>query len=403
MKEIEQLSSLIGDIYDAALDPSLWSAVLRKARAFVGGSAAALFCKDTARKDLDVYYEDGGLDPRFRQLYFEKYAALDPFTTGQVSAEIEDPVSTVDLLPYGEFVETPFHKEWAKPQLLVDFICAVLEKSATGAAMFGVFRHERDGLADEDARRRMRLIVPHIRRAVLIGRTMDLKAAEAGTFADMLDSLGPGLFLVDATGRIVHANASGHAMLQTRAVLRSAAGRLVAIESGAAAALNEVFALCGDGAAAVGTSGTTVPLRARDGACFLAHVLPLASGARVRAGASCAAVAAVFVHKSELEAPSPPEAIARFYKLTPSELRVLLAIVQVGGVPEAAQALGIGEATVKTHLHRLFGKTGTSRQADLVKLVAGFSHPLAGRPGNRAQAAWHQSIGGRGADRLSVI
>ena len=82
------------------------------------------------------------------------------------------------------------------------------------------------------------------------------------------------------------------------------------------------------------------------------------------------------MHKAELEAPSPPEAIAKHYRLTPTELRVLLAIVEVGGVPEVAEALGIGEATVKTHLHRLFSKTGTRRQADLVKLVAGFANPL---------------------------
>jgi hypothetical protein len=31
---------------------------------------------------------------------------------------------------------------------------------------------------------------------------------------------------------------------------------------------------------------------------------------------------------------------------------------------------------VKTHLHRLFAKTETTRQADLVKLVAAFSTPL---------------------------
>ena len=53
-----------------------------------------------------------------------------------------------------------------------------------------------------------------------------------------------------------------------------------------------------------------------------------------------------------------------------------LAVVQVGGVPEVADALGIGEATVKTHLHRLFGKTDIKRQSDLVKLVAGFSSPF---------------------------
>jgi DNA-binding CsgD family transcriptional regulator len=40
--------------------------------------------------------------------------------------------------------------------------------------------------------------------------------------------------------------------------------------------------------------------------------------------------------------------------------------------------LGIAESTVKTHLHRVFDKTGARRQADLVKLTAGFSNPLAG-------------------------
>jgi DNA-binding CsgD family transcriptional regulator len=52
------------------------------------------------------------------------------------------------------------------------------------------------------------------------------------------------------------------------------------------------------------------------------------------------------------------------------------AVVEVGGVPEVAELLGIGQTTVKTHLHRLFAKTETTRQADLVKLVAGFSSPL---------------------------
>ena len=84
----------------------------------------------------------------------------------------------------------------------------------------------------------------------------------------------------------------------------------------------------------------------------------------------------LFVRKATLDVRSPPETIARLYKLTPTELRVLLAIVEVGGVPEVAEELGIGEATVKTHLHRLFAKTETTRQAELVKLVAAFSNPL---------------------------
>jgi DNA-binding CsgD family transcriptional regulator/PAS domain-containing protein len=403
MEDAEQISSLIGDVYDAAIDPALWTAVLGRAREFVGGSAAALFSKDATRKTLNVYYDDGGLDPHYKQLYFDKYVKLDPSTTGHVFAEIERPISTVDLVPLDEFVETRFYKEWARPQGLVDFVCAVLDKSATGAAMFGVFRHQRHGIVDDEARRRMRLIVPHIRRAMLISRAIDLKTAEAATFADALDGLAAGMFLVDETGHIVHANASGHAMLHESSVLRAAGGKIVATQANAATALGEIFPVARRGDAAVGTKGIAVPLSARDGNHYVAHVLPLTSGARRRAGNSYAAVAALFVHKAALEAPSLPEGIARLYNLTPSELRVLLAIVQVGGVPETAEALGVAEATVKTHLHRLFGKTGATRQADLVKLVAGFSNPLLVRSKPPVPAGRRSPIDGRSAARLASL
>jgi len=52
-----------------------------------------------------------------------------------------------------------------------------------------------------------------------------------------------------------------------------------------------------------------------------------------------------------------------------------MAIVNVGSGPEVASRLGISETTVKTHLKEVFRKTDTNRQADLVKLVAGFVTP----------------------------
>src|SRR5262245_40428368 len=69
MQEFEQVSSLIADIYDAALDPARWDDVLRAARDFVGGSAAALFSKDVSVQSLNVYYDCGGIDPHYTRLY----------------------------------------------------------------------------------------------------------------------------------------------------------------------------------------------------------------------------------------------------------------------------------------------------------------------------------------------
>jgi len=167
-------------------------------------------------------------------------------------------------------------------------------------------------------------------------------------------------------------------MLAQGCVLRSANGKLAATNASATQALHDVVAT-GDGSdAAVGRRGVAVPLMARDGQRYIAHALPLQSSARGRAAATSGAVAALFVRKATLGRPSAPEVIAKTFNLTPTELRVLLGIVEMGRVSDTADALGIGQATVKTHLHRLFRKTATARQADLVRLMAEFDHPLAG-------------------------
>jgi PAS domain-containing protein len=219
------------------------------------------------------------------QLYFEKYAKLDPTTAGYFFAETEEPIATGDVMPYDEFLETRFYEEWARPQGLVDSVNAVLERSALTAACFVVFRHRRDGLVDDETRRRMRLVVPHVRRAALIGKALDLKKAEAATFADTLDGISAGMFLVDATGRIVHANAAGNVMLNGADVLHSAGGRLIANDRQADHTLADAFARAGDGDAAIGIKGIGVPLIAGD--LFLLYALrdgcfPVAMGGKAR-------------------------------------------------------------------------------------------------------------------------
>jgi DNA-binding CsgD family transcriptional regulator len=376
MDDGEQLSALIGSIYDAALDATLWTHVLTKIADFVGGRAGGLLSKDCLSKLGNAHFHIG-VDPSYMQRYMETYANFDPMATLPFF-DVEEIVSTPDLVPYDEFCEGRFYQEWAKPQGFVDAANAVLEKSVTSCAYLSIIRGESQGMVNEDMRRRMALIVPHVRRAVLIGKVIDLRRAEAATFADVTDGLGAGIFLVEASARIVHANIAGHLILRAGDILRAAGGRLVAVDTPTDQALRETFAAAGNGDDALGVMGIAIPLIAPDGEYYVGHVLPLTAGKRRSAGVRYDAVAALFVRKAALTTPSPPEVIAKIYKLTPTELRVLLAIVEVGGVPEVAVALGVAETTVKTHLSRLFDKTGTGRQADLVKLVAGFANPLAG-------------------------
>jgi DNA-binding CsgD family transcriptional regulator len=228
-------------------------------------------------------------------------------------------------------------------------------------------------MIDAEIRRRIALIVPHAQRALLINKAVDLKRSEAAPFADTLNGLSAGIFLVTASRRIIHANNAGHDILRADDFLRSISGQLVARDVQANQTLGNVLADNGGGT--VGAKNMAFPLTAHDGGRYVVRVLPLSSAART--DTAYKAVAALFVRKIALDSPCG-EVIARAFELTPAELRVLLTIVEVGGVRETSAALGIAESTVKTHLHHVFAKTDARRQADLVKLVAGFSNPLAG-------------------------
>jgi DNA-binding CsgD family transcriptional regulator/PAS domain-containing protein len=375
-KEEEQgLTRLIGDIYDAALGSSRWPDVLAQIANFVGGQAAGLLSKDTVSKYGNVYYQSG-VDPYYVELYADVYWKFDPVAR-LAECEIGHIVSVPDLMSYDEFRAGRFFREWSQPQGWIDAANAVLEKTATSCAYLTVLRNVASGMVDDEVRRRMRLIVPHVRRAVRTGRVIDLTQAEAATYADILDGLSPAIFLVDAEGLIVHGNAASRSLLDKGEMMRATNGRLSASDAQVDQALHNALAAASTSSdEEISGKSTAIPLRARTGERYVAHVLPLSAGERRKSGPASTAVAAIFVRKAELETAPPSEVIGKTYKLTPTELRVLLAIVNVGGVRQVAGNLGVADTTIKTHLGRLFEKTGVSRQADLVKLVAGYSSML---------------------------
>ena len=386
LDEATELSATIERIYEAALAPALWPEVLARIATFVNGYSAAIFSKTSSLGDGAIYHHDGRIHEDFRHAYFSQYIKLDPANTLQYFGEIEKPVSVSSLIPRDELVDTRFYREWAEPQGLIDFVTVALEKSPLSAALFGVFRHISQGVADDVILRRMGLIAPHIRRAVFIGRAFDEKSNETAMLADTLDGFSSSLFLVDREARIVHANAVAYRMLDRREICRAPSGRLTFLDRNA----NDMFkAALGDFAL---SSGAALPddlllsLEREDGERFIAHILPLAFR-NGRARNSSSAVAVVYLQRAALEVDAAPAAIAKTYALTPTELRVLLAIVEIGGVPETADSLGIGEGTVKTHLRRVFAKTGALRQADLVRLVAVHSSPMGHRAPNPRPAS----------------
>lgn len=375
LDDVESLSAIIGDIYDAALDPGIWPRVLLRTITYIGGRGGGLSLRDAVSMTGDINISVGVADS-YMQSYVQEYVKIDPTTPRFFFFDIGDIIETEHMLSFEEFHATRFFKEWAGPQGWCDAASTLLEKTTTSYAAFTVLRHRDDGLVDEAMRGRLRLLAPHLRRGLLVGKMVHLQKVEAATLADTLDSIAAAFFLVDAAGRVVRANGSGHRLLAESNVLRTINGRLTCQDAGADGSLREAIVAAQSGDAELEYRGIAVPMVAITGQRYVAHVLPLTAGARKRAGAGYESVAAVFVRSAAVNTLSSPDAIARSFRITPAELRVLLAVMESSGVPEIAQGLGLSEPTVRTHLRRLFEKTGTSRQTELIKLVAGYTNPL---------------------------
>lgn len=345
----EDLSSAIESIYDAALEPARWPDALTRSAAFVGAQAAGLLAKSAIDRVGSIHHQVG-VEQQFIALYENEFWQFDPLAPLQLFA-VGEIVVTADYIADTEFREGRFYREWAAPQGWIDAANMVVEKSALMFSLLSFIRSAAAGMVDDEMRRRIRLIFPHVRRAVLIGDALKTTDLAADRLAAAMDRLNAGLFLLDREGNVVHANAPGHAMIADNVL----PGRELA-SPGAAPAARE--------------------LEGRDGRHYVAHLLPLDTGRRRRIGESAGATSALFVEPATFAKPSVPELIGERYGLTPAELRVLLAMADADGTAAVARRLGVSEATVSTHLARLFDKTGTTRQVELVKLLAAYADHL---------------------------
>jgi DNA-binding CsgD family transcriptional regulator len=250
----------------------------------------------------------------------------------------------------------------------VDALAVNLEKGVTRSSMINV---RTSAPITDDMRERMTALVPHLQRAVVIGRLFSQARQNEQALTQTFDGIEAAVFIVAADGAISFANDPAKKMLEAATVVRRHDNIFHAVAFDADRLLHQVFADAEQGDDSIGVRGVAIPLADASLDRWFAHVLPLTSGRRQQAGNDLTAVAAVFVRKTAPNVPLPLETIAKTFALRPSEIRVLDALTKVQGVREMATLLGISEATVKTHLQSLFRKTGTNRQSALLKLVAG--------------------------------
>ena len=372
---MKEFSDLVGRIYDAALTPEIWNDVLARVRTYVRTETAAINSYDAYDLSSWGWQYLSGYNPEYLQIYIQKYLAMNPWMVMEAALGSGEIGCASAQSNYQESLQSEFYHGWLAPQRFVDGAVLIVDKTIGAMTTLVTVRTDDQGLFDPESLERMTLLYPHLRRAAAIGRIVSAAQAQAEKVAVALDALSAAVFLLNGAGRIVHANKAGEKMLASKAPVQSVHGRL---EFAAADRRTTVRALI-EGAADPGASApkaASSPLTGLEGQAFIAHALALDAARRDALSTHRDAAFIVLIKEANPATAASVAAVAKRYKLTPQEARVLRMVVDAGGVPLAADALNLSPTTVRTHIARIYDKTGARSQGALIKLLGEMDSPL---------------------------
>jgi DNA-binding CsgD family transcriptional regulator len=266
-----------------------------------------------------------------------------------------------DIMPRADFERTTMYREWFGPQRLNHMLAANAAKNAGGSAGICFYRDSGRGPFGSDEARLLQALMPHLQRSVALNLRLGRIRMERDNAVAMLNHCDYAAILVDLNARVLFANASAEAMLRDGSGLLMRGGRLA---SRVAAITEELRALIAGNDDDI--SGGLLALPRRDGRTLTALVLPLRAET---AWVAQRPAAIVFVKDPPSGMLPSRDDIQKLFCLTPAQAAVAREVLHGDGLDAAARRLGIAHSTARTHLLEVFQKTGTSRQAELVRVL----------------------------------
>ena len=347
---------IIDGIYDAALDASLWpDAVAAISAAFEGAPVAVLV--NDAHSGAVPLFATAKLEPWSVDLFRRDYSTIDrnPLLQPAMTAEEGQALRLPEILGEDRYKTSAVYNDLLRPQGVRNYLSAVVLRNANVFAGFELFAPPtRREPADAEVAR-FEATARHIGRALKLSGYFGETPAARKSFEAALDRLEICVFLADRTGRVFWHNKAAAALLERKDGLALKCGRLAADEPADDRALVSAFIRGTDAAIRIAR-----PSRAR--------ALVLRLHRLWHSLASPGASIAVFVKDPDRQTLSNSTLMDAF-GLTEAEARIALAVSKAQGIAEAASALGLSPNTVKTTLQRIFAKTETHSQAELVRLL----------------------------------
>lgn len=226
-------------------------------------------------------------------------------------------------------------------------------------------------------------LAPHLLRSFKIFCGLAEIETERRTISASLEGVSQGVIALDADGKALYLNGLAGRIIDGRDCLRlDREGRLRAVSKNDDENLRTILrtVLEDDFGTAPGYRGAMRISRPGGGRPISVVIAAFSeTDAFVPRGG---AVILLFVNDPERRFDGLEPVLSAVYSLTPAEARLTVLLARGETLRRACELLGVTENTARTHLKRVFSKTETDRQSELVRIVQNYSGSIA-LPGGR--------------------
>lgn len=316
-----------------------------------------------------------GIDPNLIQLYHDRFQHIDP-RFQSAAAQPGRIFSDVQVVEPALFERSDLYNTILVPQ---DARYTMFVNRPLGDGLLlaqALMRPSWLAPFDQNDIQQLERLLMHVSRAVKLRRLLGTFRQQRDDLRRALDLAPTPVAVVDALGAVVCANTRALALLQGDHGLRLLGGRMTAVRTGENSALHAALRVAvltvepgrrGPGPRETAPAWVNITRATRRPLGLM--VLPLHRQHDIRVRMEGRARALVVFQDGAAVLPVSPALVARLLGLTSTEGLVAAALAEGHTVTTVARLRGSSEHTVRTHLKRIMDKTGTRRQADLVRLI----------------------------------
>ena len=362
----KELSRLLGSLYDAASDVSLWDAFLQQLARDTGAHSSALVIHNHRQK-LSSLSSTWGVDPEASDLYQKHYGSVDLWAQRAISKGAGITCTSESLCARDEIVRTEICNDYLVRYGFFYGMFRLVENDSACLASISLFRDPSGVPFEGSDLEILDLLGPHLQRALkLHSRFSELNARSEG-LETALERLGTAVVFFGDNGEIVCMNRSASDLIGERDGLVATRDGLRAERPEESAVLQKVVLDAVSTSNGVGLqAGRTVTVSRHERPPLQVQISPVRRSA-LPLSQSVAAIAFV-IDPARRHRPTS-EVLRATFGLTAAECRVALLLVD-GHTPRLiAQMLGVTDHTVRSQIKSIFSKTGVRRQSALVRLM----------------------------------